>query len=343
MLDIFNDDAFSVISLTEAINTVPYVPRRIGAMGLFETKHPTSYTVAVERKGETISLIPTKPRRSGETTKKPADRRDLIPFYVPYIPFDDALEAEDLSGIRHYGSEQQLVSASELMTEKLTGLRRSHEATHEYWRVNAIQGRLIDADEDATVLLDVFDALGLTQEEFYFDLEGSGEGIKSVCLEIIQFTEEVLGGQTYDHIHAFVGNTFFQNLVNNEEVRTNYNEQTNYRWSIDQQGTGTMGRGSNTVTFGDITFENYRGKIGSRNFFAADEANFYPVGVEDLFQQHFSPANTMDDINTPGKEVYAMQKMKDWNAGIDIHTESNPLMICKRPKLLVKGYSGASS
>jgi len=35
--------------------------------------------------------------------------------------------------------------------------------------------------------------------------------------------------------------------------------------------------------------------------------------------------------------------MKDWNAGIDIHTESNPLMICKRPKLLVKGYSGASS
>lgn len=341
MLDIFNRDAFSAHSLTEAINIVPYQPRRIGAMGLFSTRNPRTHVVFLERKGDQLAILETKPRGSGETNKRPATRRDMLPLMLPYVPLDDAVLASDLSGIREFNTDDQLEVVSRVVNEKLTSCRTMHEVTHEYHRIGAIKGRLLDGDADATELYDLFDVFNITQEEVYFDLEGSGENIKLECMNVINYIEDVLGGETYQYIHAFVGNTFFQNLVNNDQVANAYSEQQGYKFQIDQQGSGTMGRGSNQVWFGDILFENYRGKVGGRNFIEPEEAHFFPVGVPDLFLQHFGPADTMSDVNTEGKDVYALQEPMKFDQGTEIHTESNPLMICRRPKLLVLGHSDA--
>jgi hypothetical protein len=340
MIDIFADDAFSIRSMTASANIVPYVPKRIGAMDIFKVVPENTPVAFIERKGTSLSLLPTKPRGSGETTKRPANRRDLLPIAIPYVPYDDAVLPSALSGIREFATEDQLESVVGIVTDRLTDMRASHEVTHEFHRIGAIKGIVVDADQGLTELVNLFDAFNISQEEFFFDLEGSGENIKGVCLDIIAYMEEVLGGNTYDHIHAFVGATFFRNLVMNEEIKTIYNEQTTFKWAAVQQGTGTMGRGTNQVTFGDITFECYRGKVGSVDFIDADRAHFFPVGVPDLFEEHYAPAETMTDVNTPGKVIYAQQQSKDWDSGMDIHTESNPLMICKRPKLLVLGHTG---
>lgn len=341
--NIFEDDAFSNASLTDAMELVPYVPRVIGSMGLFNVKNPTTNTIYIERKGDKLSILETKPRHSGETTKRPATRRDMIPLMLPYIPYDDAVTASSIAGFRQFGTEDQLELVSTTVNEKLTGLKAGHELTWEWHRIGAIKGIILDGDENMTELLDLFDAFGITQSEYYFDLAGTGEGIKRDCLDIIANIEDTLGGEPYDHVHALVGNDFFQDLVNNDEVKEAYSEQTNYKWPMDQQGTGTVGRGSSQVTVGDITFQNYRGKVGDVNFIEPDEAHFFPVGVPDLFQVHFGPAETMETVNTPGRDIYVMQEQMKFGAGMEIHTESNPLHICRRPKLLIKGYSGAES
>lgn len=343
MLDIFNDDAFTSHALTEAINLVPFQPKRIGAMGLFETKNPRTNTVLIERKGDVLTLLETKPRGSGETNKKPATRRDLRPVLIPHIPHDDAVLAADLSGIREFGTEDALEQVTSVVNDKLEGLRRNHEITHEYHRLGAIKGVIVDGDAAASELLDLFDLFDITQEEAYFDLAGTGESLKRTCLDVISFIEDALGGETYDHVHAIVGKDFFADLVTNEEVKTHYDEQSNYRFGVEQQGTGTPGRGTSMVTFGDITFECYRGKVGSRPFVADDKCHLFPMGVPGLFQQHFGPANTISDVNTPGKDIYVQQAPMKWDEGVELHSESNPLMLCKRPRLLVLGHSEAES
>lgn len=341
--NIFEDDAFSNVSLTDSMEIVPYTPRVVGNMGLFSVKNPTTHTIFIERKGDKLTILETKPRGSGETTKRPSTRRDLIPFMLPYIPFDDAVTAADVAGYRAFGTEDQLELISDKVNEKLTGLKNGHELTWEWHRIGALKGIILDGDAAMTELLDLFDAFDITQHEVAFDLGGDGAGIKRDCLDIIAYTEDILGGEPYDHIHALVGNDFFQDLVNNEEVKVHYNEQTNYRWGTVQQGTGTQGRGSNTVTFGDITFQNYRGKVGDVSFIEPDEAHFFPVGVPDLFQVHFGPANSMSDVNKPGRDIYVKQELLKFDEGMEMHSESNPLHICRRPKLLVKGYAGAET
>ena len=45
---LFQDEAFSLSSLTAAINDQPHVPGRVGALGLFEEDGITTTTIQIE-------------------------------------------------------------------------------------------------------------------------------------------------------------------------------------------------------------------------------------------------------------------------------------------------------
>lgn len=341
MLDIFNNDAFSVNALTAAINLLPYKPRRIGAMKLFEVKNPRTHTVIIERKDNRLAILESKPRNSGETNKRAPTRRDMVPIMIPYIPLDDAILASDLQGVREFDTEDQLETVSGITNEKMQSLRDNHEVTHEWHRLGAIKGQILDGDESFSQLLDLFDVFNITQEEVEFDIaDPTSTNLKLACADTIGLIEEALGGLMYDHVHALVGNDFFQSIVNHPAVVGAYTAANHPQnaFKVEQQGAyGTMGRGSNQVWFGDILFENYRGKVAGKAFVEPDEAHIFPVGVSGLFQTHFGPANTISAVNKPGQPISVMQETMKFDAGIELHSESNPLCICTMPEVLIKG------
>jgi uncharacterized protein YaaQ len=59
---IFEDDAFSVSSLTAAINEQPYQPGRLSSLGLFQEEGITTLTVQIEKDGDTLALVPAGER-----------------------------------------------------------------------------------------------------------------------------------------------------------------------------------------------------------------------------------------------------------------------------------------
>ena len=66
LLDIFNDDAFSLTSLTATLNDLPYKPGRIGELGLFTESGINTTTAIVESRNGELKLLPTTERgRSG--------------------------------------------------------------------------------------------------------------------------------------------------------------------------------------------------------------------------------------------------------------------------------------
>ena len=93
--------------------------------------------------------------------------------------------------------------------------------------------------------------------------------------------------------------------------------------------------------FGGIYFENYRGKIASTSFIDDDEGRIFPVGVPGLFQTINAPADYIETVNTIGLPFYAKQERMDFDKGINIETQSNPLCICTQPRTLIK-IEGAS-
>jgi hypothetical protein len=56
----------------------------------------------------------------------------------------------------------------------------------------------------------------------------------------------------------------------------------------------------------------------------------------DTFKTIYAPADFLETVNTIGIPLYAKQEMRQYNRGLDLHMQSNPLPMCFRPGVLVK-------
>jgi hypothetical protein len=70
----------------------------------------------------------------------------------------------------------------------------------------------------------------------------------------------------------------------------------------------------------------------------ASKAYLFPVGVPGLFQQYNAPADFVETANTIGLPRYAKQAVdQQFARWVMLHVQSNPLPICTRPRVLIKG------
>lgn len=337
MLDIFRSDAFSVINLTGTINTLPFVPGRLGQMGLFEESGVTTTTVTFEEKAGTLSLVSPSPRGApGETFAR--DRRGLRALAVPHFQIDDAVFADEVQGVRAFGSETALATVEGLVRDRMMGHAVRHDATLEYQRIGAVKGIITYADGSTT---DLFSEFGVSQEtEVNFDLSAGSPvpGIlRETCDNVIEMISNNLGAQSsYQRIHALCGAAFWKALVKHSEIRDTYDG-----WSAAAELRRSMLAPTETswgsFEFGGIMWERYRGKVGATDFVDTDKCHIFPVGVPGLFRTFFAPADYIETVNTRGLPRYAkMIEMRN-GKGYEMETQTNPLSICTRPKVLIKG------
>lgn len=344
MLDIFKTDAFGLVSLTTAINKLPFKPSRLGELGLFQQKGIMTTTVVIEEQHGKLSLIQTAARGSMPRVQSTRTRKTRA-FPVNWLPENDTIMADEVQNVRAFGTEDQVAGVAQVVNDKMQRLRQNLEATIEWHRMGAVLGKTYDADA-TTVLFDWFSEFGLTQYVIDFDFSDPNLNIADRCLSIIQLMEDTLGAQTYTRIRALCGNAFFKSLIAHGEVKNLFKA-----WQIgsgfNQSDVFTLNspqRKREGFEFGGIIWENYRGYIGSSPFMPTDECRFVLEGVPDLFQEYYAPAPFMETVNTVGKPVYAKQKVMDFDVGVEIHVNSSPLLLCTRPLTIVKGLqTGAAS
>jgi hypothetical protein len=328
-LDVFRGDGFSVLQMTAAIEKSPFTPGRIGAMGLFTKKPINTTRVTITRKSGRISLLPSKPRGARPTVHD-ANKAVERDFSAVHIPYTDTIIADAIQNARAWDSEDELMAVGSVVNERLDSMRQDHEVTHEYHRIGAIKGVILDAD-GATTLLDIYNAFGIAQTSVDFLLGTPATSIKGMIESVKRSIQDAMGGLSYTGIHCLCGNTFWDKLIAHTTMATAWNLWNNGQFFRESQ------RDAGGFEFDNVYFENYRGQVGDVPFIGASDAYFFPLGVKDLFLEHYAPGTMMDAVNTPGREVYASQEVLPHNKGVELYTESNPLMICTRPEVVIKG------
>lgn len=328
MLDVFKTDAaFRTASLTAAINILPIVPARLSALGIFRRVPITTVTALVENKNGILSLLPVKTRGAPATQAKRGGRK-VRSFEVPHIPYNDTIEVADVMGIRAFGEEDATQALATLVNERMQVLKQDHEVTHEYHRIGAIQGVVLDAD-GVTQIVNCFTEFGVAEPTVDFDFTAGAQDMKTKAQEVIRKIATALSGAPYRYIHALCSDGFFDSFISHATVKGAFETYQEQRFSLVQQ---------TSFEFGNILWENYNGAVGTQPFIPANTARFFPVGVPDMFLEINAPANFAEAVGTPGKPYYAKQRTLEFDTGIEIHTQSNPLMICTRPGALVKGF-----
>lgn len=335
-MDVFNQSAFSAISLTQGVRRLPTVPGLIGSMNLFTPVPVRTRTVAVETKRSTLNIVRTS-EPGGPRTARGHDKASITDLRVRRIEEYDRLDAETIQGIRAFGSETEMKQLQREVAEMQQTLANDLTATKERLYLSCITGILRDSDD--TVIYDYYTTFGIapsTQIAFNW---AARTGVKKfVAQQVIRPIIRAIGGVAAPgmRIIALCGDDFFDDLQENAEYRATYlnnNSASTLRLNTAFQAIDAWG----------VTWINYRGTDDNTAVaIPNEEARFFPMGVRDLFQEAFAPRPSFEFVNTRGQEWYShITRDRDHDEWVKLYLESYRLPICTRPEALRNGRTGA--
>lgn len=324
-LNIFENDAFGLQSLTMAMNDAPHMPTRLGELGLFGEEGMNTPMMSIEKIGTVLTIVPAGERG---TVAKPVgkDKRTMIPFKAVHLPQTGGVNADEVLGVRAFGTETELEAVQTIVNRQINKMRRNIDVTLEYQRMGALKGQILDAD--GSVLLDLYTAFGVAQQTQSLVLGTAATKVRTKIIAAKRKVEAALGGLAYTSMRGLCSAQFYDAFVDHADVNA----------AFDRYNSGEFKRGDlrSGFLFGEVFWEEYRGNVNGTEFIAAGDAYLIPEGVPELFKMFFAPADYMETVGTNGLPYYAKQEPRAMNKGIDMESQSNPLTLCTRPNVIVR-------
>lgn len=336
VLDIFNDDAFSVVSMAAGMREIKYLPGLIGQLGLFVEDSINTTQVMIEKEVDgSMILVPSSPRGGvGQTIG--GTKREARIFKVPHFQRDDAMYAEEVQNVRDFGSE--VVATLQGQIAKKAARHSQHFAlTEEYHRLNVIKGgNLLDAN--GSTLVNFGSEFGENlPAEIDFDLDNptpAKGSLRRKFAELSRAMAEALGGLPFTGIMGIMGKNFADDFFAHGEVRETF-LGTEQAARLRDGYITPNGKSFSAFEFGDVMLREYRG--GGSVKVDDDKIHFVPLGVPDLFQTFYSPADYIETVNTMGQRLYAKQFLMPNDKGINLEFQMNAIQLCTRPRCLFSG------
>ena len=337
-LNVFRQDAFSTLELTTFVERLPFVPTGIGDLDVFTDSPIRTTALAVEERTGQLVIVPTSARGS-PATERVTEKRKARYFDVPRLRHGDTLYAHELQNIRAFGQQSELMQVQDEVARRLagpTGLMRNIQYTWELHRLGAIQGLLLDAD--GSVIYNWFDSFGIIQSpEIGFNLLAVAPKDGSLRITINQqvvrpIVRAAQGAFMPDtKIYGVCGDSFWDALITHNDVLKTY-----YNWEAAKELR--KGTAFEAMEFGGVSWLNYRGSNDlSTVAIPTDKCKFFP-DAPGIFQRALSPAESVEWVNTPGKEMYVQPIFdRDRNEWWRMEASSYPLHICVRPEVLYSG------
>lgn len=336
-LDIFKQDAFSAVELTDFVKRQPFIPSVLRDMNLFQPQPIRTTDFWVEMKNGAIALVPTT-ERGAPRFENEKQKRSAVSFQTVRLLKGDTITASELQNIRAEGEAEQLKEVQTEVTDRLDTISGDIDLTEENLFLGAIQGVLVDAD-GASVLENFYTKFGISQAaEVNFDLDNGSPAsgaLLTLCMGIQRSMQRAGQGAFLPttEIVAFVGDAFWDDLVAHTEVKGAYNNWVAAQaYSNDKKAFGEF-------YWGGIYWSNYRGTDDNSTVaINTNEAKFFPRGARNVFKVAYSPAETFEFVNTKGMARYA-RVIPDLvrNEKADVELASYLLPYCARPEMLLRG------
>jgi len=334
-LGIFNNGAFKLQSMLAALESVDYLPQRLGGMGIFTPNPVRTETVAIESKDGILTLIQSS-QRGAPLDQQEHKKRKLRDFRTVRIAKGDRITSSELANIRAFGTTSELQQVQNEIARRLSGpvgLQNQIELTLENMRLGAIQGIVKDADN--STIINWFDEFGVSEAaEIDFDLDNASPTsgiVRTKCNQVVRAMMSASKGvwMPGTRVFALCGDAFWDNLTAHSEIRQTY---------LNQQEASQL-RDSNvyeSFNYGGIVFENYRGTDdGTTVAIGTDKCRFFPVNAPGAFLEVLSPGEQFDHLGQLGERMYPLIVMdKDRQMYADIEAYSYPLHVCTRPAML---------
>lgn len=339
--DVFSGDAFTAVTLTQKINNVPYTPQLLGSLGIFEADGIRTTDIAIAEENGALAIIATS-ERGAPSEQIDHSKQKVRKATAVHLQIEGHVYADEVQNALSVTDDASAVierTAEELIDDRLNGpfgLRARIELTHEYHRIGAIKGIVLDAN-GSTQLYNWFDFFGISplsdSNTDFGALTADGAAFEQQCANLVRDGLRELEGLAYTQAQPIVlcGDNYYDQVYGNKEVKAARKNRDTGRDSDVFGGNQAF----SAIDYGGITWANYRGSKDGTVGIATNEARLFFRGVPGLFQVRFSPPDIMGLTNTKGLPVHAfMPPEKQTSRRATVEAQSNPTWICSRPKSL---------
>jgi hypothetical protein len=341
VIDGFTNREFSAEELTMAMNVIPNAYTLVTSLGIFGNPVPLATTYcALEIDNYVLNLLPVT-QRGAPATKGSDGKRKRKLFEIPMSAHEDMIQVADLQNLVAFGSKAPMM-LEDAINRRLLTMTMKHQITHEWRRVKALQGVILDSD--GSTLLNLFTEFGVTQLAVPF---GGASTINQYIRDVKRHIEDNLLGDVMTGVAALCSSQFYDMLLEDADIKAAYNAAAammRLNPNIDDVRP--------VFTHGGVQFIEYRGKADQKNadgtttvrkFVPDGDAIFFPIGTMQSAVSFTAPGDFLEALNMPGQLYYAKSAPADkWNRGIELHTQSAFLPIWTRPATLVRGHTGSS-
>lgn len=349
MAHVINPNDFNkLVDLTRQINLIPNGYTRIGDLGLFAPESVMQDSVVFDRTSEETYLLSDTKNKGNQTLSSQDWEREVFSLVVPEFHYSDYITPRDIKGVRRVGTSMDAEAFSEIQGRKLAKLRRLHNATHEYMRVQAIKG--ITKTPDGKVYANMYNEFGVTEKTVFLNIADTTSDVGAKLREVARLIEDnLLVGTWSGDVHIFVSTEMFEGIITHPSITEVYGPYLATNQVVagaqplrdDQKfWAGRQFRHMNIVI--EEMRGGYTNKNGFERFIEAEIGHAIPLGIDDMFTTYQAPANKFSFVNTPGQEMYAWQRMMDNDEQFEIESFSSVLPVCRRPHALVKLSTAAA-
>lgn len=348
------DFLYDSTALTGLINRVPNRFGLVGSLGIFASEGIGSTKVELREEEGSLTVLNHRPRGSGAQVNERKRGKTRV-IQAGHFELEDLITPQDVQDrLAVIGREKTPEAVEDLVAKLLIAMANKHYITLEWNRVGALSGIVLDGD-GTTELVNLFDEFGITEKEVNFALDTSTTKVLEKCEEVTDHIGQNLKGETMTMVEGICGTTYFNKFVQHANVEKYYQNWQAAAALASPDRNKQGGNWGRTFEFGGLRLIEYKGTAplstgSSTPFVGASQCRFYPVGTTETFATYFAPPDTLDAANALAElhsdpdfggeaQMFASPDILKHGKGVEIYTESNPISICRRPELLVKGIA----
>lgn len=335
--NIADGGAYDLVEMTNAIQDRPTVPGFLTGMGIFTPKPVRTEDISIEKRGQTLRLIP-QTERGSPLPRNVRNNRTLRNFKTGRVGKADQMRPAEIQNVRAFGTESELEAMATELAIRQAELADDHALTMEYHALGAINGEVLDAD-GTTVIEDYFDAFGITRPAaINFNWPARQQVKTFIANNVTRAITRALGGRATPgmRIIALCGDNFYDSLQENEEYRATYLNGIANPQILREENV------FESITAWGVTWINYRGTDDNSTVaIAPNECRIFVQGVPDVFQTAYSPEESFQYANTRGLDMYSrlVTDPSGYDAYVELSVMNYPLFMCTTPEVLLSGVA----
>lgn len=323
---------FQIVDLGAMLEVVPRQYRLITEMDLFTPYHGVSTVAQVERVDETLVDVPAR-RRGGERNYVGSEKAQLKNFNIPFFPLDRQITPADVQNFRQYFTAENPRSVEDVVVRVVKRIQASLATTKEKAMLSAIMGKSW-SPADPRAQYNYFDEWGVTQSIVNVDFT-------DVAVDPSELIEDQGRGQVVDlagdngdnyGIVVVASRQWFSAFIQHPLVQNAYQFYASTQEPLRMRlGDGSKNANNRKFEHKGVTYiEDISGYI------PAGEAYLFPQGIDNMFQIHYAPADTVQDANTVAQELYMFYKSSAYLREEKVEAETSLLTVNSRPELSIK-------